>query len=177
MCQLEDVYHALCGHWADKPNIRHHCIKSRDHSEVSPRTYSLFTSSDSSSSTHTSDTSSSSSSHTTSTYRSSTPCHDPQKSHSRTEHHHKCSKCTINIDKIVSKHSGMWFSCYLDSITGKPKYKDREGESHASRAARTDKGKRLTKERPRQSKGASEGEEEKETSRNNSWSSHGHVEL
>lgn len=62
------------------------------------------------------------------------------------------------------------------------KYKDREGESHASRSARLGPSRKLTKAPPKQSSKSNEisretREEEETSSRSNSWSSHGHVEL
>lgn len=177
MCQLEDVYHSPCGHWADKPNIYHRCVKMRTQSEAEPQSHLPFVSSDSNSSTYSSDSFSTS---FRPSYRTAVPCHDSHKSRSRTEYHQKCAKCTVNVDKIVSKQSGMWFSCYLDSITGKPKYKNRQGESQASKDARAGKPRRLNKAPPKQagnSHARLDEEEEEETQRNNSWSSHGHVEL
>lgn len=76
----------------------------------------------------------------------------------------------------------MWFSVYRDPITKKIKYKDREGESPASKAARTSPKKKLTKDPPKQSRDKAAGPprdevEEGDSSRSSSWSSHGHVEL
>lgn len=177
MCQLEDVYHTPCSHWAEKPSVRHSCINAREHSDPQTPNHNPFTSpysSWSASSTDTSSISSKSANHAVS------PCHNSQKTRSRTEHTFKCSKCTTNVDAIVSKQSGMWFSCYLDSVTGKPKYKNRAGESEASRAARSGTPRKLTKNPPKQSRPArkmTQEEWEEEKSRSNSWSSHGHVEL
>lgn len=164
MCQTEDVYHTRCGHWSDKPQVHQPCVRMRDQPESSSRSYSRRA-------------------------PSPRPCHASQKSRSRTDRENKCPKCRIDVDKIASKQSGMWFSVSQDPVTGRTKYKDREGESYGSWTARhtsSGKGKKLTKNPPKQSKrgqsqkARQDSEEEEETTRNNSWSSwssHGHVEL
>ena len=70
--------------------------------------------------------------------RMSRPCNYPTKFGSTIDTEKKCPKCLqpALVDKIVSKHTGMWFSVSRDPITGKRRVFDRQDESDASKRAR-----------------------------------------
>lgn len=166
MCHLEEVYHTPCGHWADRPRVRQPCPRTRAYSET--QSYGPPTLPNSEQSTF--------------GRRMAISCHSTQLVRSSVNRESKCPKCRIDVDKIASKQSGMWFSFYRDPVTKKMKYKDREGESPASKAARTGSRKKLTKYPPKQRrKDATDSSHEAgqggDSSRSSSWSSHGHVEL
>jgi len=181
---MEDVYHAPCGHWADRPRIYHRCVgapdqplgqlhtvpslprfeaqvgKYREHGD--PRLPKPG-------------------------MRISTPCTNAVTRGSIRDEHNKCGRCRIDVEKIVSGQTGMWFTFHRDPVTGKAVFKDRQPESAASQLARLGTigpdvatcsyGKK--KPLPSQSTGQ-EGKKvfaNHSLGRSGSWSSHGHVEL
>ncbi|KAK5084912.1 hypothetical protein LTR24_007400 [Lithohypha guttulata] len=184
MCYTEEVYHVLCGHWADRPRIYHRCVgapdqpldqlhtvpslprleaqvgKYREHGD--PRLPKPG-------------------------MRMSTPCTNAVTRGPARDEHNKCGRCRIDVEKIVSNQTGMWFSFRRDPVTGKAVFKDRQPESAASRLARskTSGGKLAPPDqgtmKPIPAQSAGQGGKgrlgECSLTRNGSWSSHGHVEL
>lgn len=111
MCILQDVYHAKCGHWADRPRIKRSCAAAREHRIGG-------------------DIQSSSSG-----MRITQPCTNSKTDGFFEDRNDKCSKCRMNLDGICSK-AGTWLSCGIDSTTGKPYFRERKPESEASRQSR-----------------------------------------
>lgn len=169
MCYLEDVYHVPCGHWADKPRIWHPCSKtpSKPDSRLTPaQTFAVDTRSgrDNLQSR-------------TSSMRIMSSCHNSQTTRSSRDKENKCPKCRIDVEKIVSQQSGMWFSVSRNPVTGKMVFKDRKPESTTSKRARLGRGMKVTPRQIRRERSEAGGEDEDTPSRNSSWSSHGHVTL
>lgn len=181
MCYMEDVYHAECGHWAKRPRIYHRCAGAPDQPADQLHTVPSLPQFEAK----------------VGIYREhgdpkkpkpgmrmSTPCTNAVTCGSARELS-KCGKCRIDVEKIVSNQTGMWFSCSRDPVTGKMVFKDRQPESVASKRARlgveaAEQGpknrnkpvplQRTWEEEPKDSDSDAQ-------SRSGSWSSHGHVEL
>lgn len=106
MCVLEDVFHKPCGHWAERPRIRQSCSGAPD--KLPGERYR----------------------------RRCNRSYGIIPNTSVTDHVNKCPKCKIDLDKIASTQTGMWLSCGIDKVTGKPYFRERNPESEASKKAR-----------------------------------------
>ncbi len=192
MCYVEDVYHVPCGHWAGRPRIYHRCAGAPDQPEGQLHTVPSLPRFE----------------ERAGRYREhgdpqlpnpgmrmSTPCTNAMIYRSARDLDNKCGRCRIDVEKIVSKQTGMWLSFSRDPVTGKTIFKERHAESAASQRARLDaaaavpcsgtgsikSGPPGAKRKPVQSQSTWQKEmgdiTEDSSSRNGSWSSHGHVEL
>ena len=183
---MEDVYHARCGHWADRPRLYHRCPAAPDQPAGQLSTAPSLVRFEQKAGIFRD--------HGDSTkpkpgMRMSRGCTNAVSHGSHIDNDEKCPKCRIDIDKIVANQKGMWFSCGIDKVTGKPYFRDRNPESEASKRARFGTGEdpgqfvpapaNLYKRRPQPLNSIDEDSwrESDEQSRKSSWSSHGHVEL
>lgn len=134
MCYVEDVFHAPCGHWAEKPRLYHRCPAAPDQPIDQVHTIPSLTRLEQKAGMYRD--------HGDPTkpkpgIRMNTTCANPKTFGSTQDHENKCPRCRIDVDKIAASQQGMWFSFSQDRVTGELCFFDRNPESETSQRARS----------------------------------------